>query len=679
MSPIRAALPLLCLAPAALAQVTALPELTVTGERPALTVPTNEEAQARLRQTPGNVSLVPASEFLERPGSTTMRDMLEWVPGVFAQPKWGEDSRLSIRGSGLARNNHLRGVRLYQDGIPVNQADGSGDFQELDPLTFQRVEVFRGGNAFPLGANTLGGAINFVTPTGRDSPGATVRLEAGSFGLLRSQATYGRAAGPVDAWVSGTMRREDGWRDHSKGDSGRMNANLGYRWNDNAETRFFLSYNAIRQDIPGALTRSQALATPRMANPTNILLHYQRNIESYRLGTRTAIRLDPDTLLEFGGSWVTRQLDHPIFQYLDNQTNDFNAFARVTWDGRLGGLRNRLVAGTNFAYGTNDNRRFVNLSGVRGAQTFSSFDTAQTLDAYVENSLYLLPRLAVVAGLSGGAVRRASENRLNPALGGAMKSDFANPRIGLLWQATDTVQAYANLTWSTEPPTLSDLVALVPLGGFSLLKDQRARTFEVGTRGTVGPLGIEAAYYLSWIDREIQLFQGPTSGSAFARNADRTIHQGIELAATLLAARSVLAENDAVTLRTAYAWSDFRFDGDRLYRDNQLPGAPRHLLRAEARYRHPSGAWIAPNVEWVPEGFFVDNANTARTNSYALLGLRAGAEFLDGRLGAFLEARNLLDRRYISSASVTTAATGNPALYEPGIGRAAYAGLRYRF
>lgn len=656
-----------------------LPPLLVTAPRASLTVPTNREAEQRLQLSPGANSVVPASEFLERPATLSLRDMLEWTPGVFAQPKFGEDSRLSIRGSGLARNFHLRGVRLYQDGIPINQADGSGDFQEVDPLAFQRVEVLRGGNAFALGANTLGGALNFVTPTGRDAAGGQVRLEAGSFGFARGQFAHGAARGPFDAWVSGVMSRQDGFRNHSAGDAGRLNVNTAWRWAENAETRVFFGYNAIHQEIPGSVTRSSALQTPRLANPTNVLLAYQRNIESYRLGTRTAIQLDPETLLEFGGSWVTRQLDHPIFQYVDNRTNDFNGFTRVTWDGQVLGLRNRLVAGLNYAQGSNENRRFENLRGLRGAPTFHARDTASTLDAFAENSLYLRPTLAVVAGASGGRAERRSDNRLNPALGGSASYDFVNPRFGLLWQATPTVQAFTNVTWSTEPPTLSDLVALVPLGGFSMLKAQRAMTWEAGLRGEVGRFGFEATYYHAWIRNEIQLFLGPQPGTSFARNADRTIHGGVEIAGTALAASDLFASGDRVTLRGAYTFSDFRFDGDRLYGNNQLPGAPRHALRAEARYRHGSGAWVAPNVEYVPEGFFVDNANTQRTNSYALLGLRAGAEFMEGRLSAFLEARNLLDRRYISSASVVPVAVGNPALYEPGIGRAAYAGLRFRF
>lgn len=680
-SPLRASLgvTLSIAAASAMAQVTELPEMQVSAPRPALTAPTNSEAQLRLWSSPGANTLVPASDFLDRPGTTGLRDMLEYTAGVFAQPKWGEDSRLSIRGSGLARNFHLRGVRLLQDGIPINQADGSGDFQELDALTFQRVEVLRGGNAFTLGANTLGGAINFLTPTGRDASGMNLRAEGGSFGYWRSQISGGGTYGPMDGWISGTMAGQDGYRDHSGGSSGRLNLNIGYRLSDNAETRFYFTHNSLQQDIPGSLTRSQALSTPRMANATNLAMNYQRNIDSYRLGSRTAIQVNAETLLEFGGSWVTRQLNHPIFQYIDNRTNDFSLFARGTWDGTFGGLRNRLVGGANYAYGTNDNRRFVNLAGNRGAQTYSSRDRAETVDGYVENSLYVLPRLALVTGVSGGGATRSSDNRLNPALGGSGRWNWINPRAGLLWQVTPEMQVYGNLTWSTEPPTLSDLVALVPFGGFSALKPQRATTLEFGTRGSAGRFTFEAAAYRAWIDKEIQLFVGPTSGTSFARNADHTIHQGVELAGSFLAGRNLLAEQDSVTLRGAYTFSDFRFDGDATYGDNQLPGAPRHVLRGELRYRHPSGFWVAPNLDWVPEGFFVDNANTTRTDSYVLIGLRAGAELLDGRLGVFLEARNLADRRYISSASVTPVAAPNAALFEPGLGRSAYAGARFRF
>ena len=128
--------------------------------------------------------------------------MLDYVPGVWVQSKYGqEDAKLVIRGSGLSRNFHLRGIRLLQDGSPINQADGSGDFQEIDPLAEQYVEVFKGANALRYGAMTLGGAINFVSPTGRSNPGFLARFMGGSYSTFSEQLAAGFAEGPWDAWL----------------------------------------------------------------------------------------------------------------------------------------------------------------------------------------------------------------------------------------------------------------------------------------------------------------------------------------------------------------------------------------------------------------------------------------------------------------------------------------------
>ena len=81
-------------------------------------------------------------------------------PGVYTQPRFGQEVRIAIRGSGISRGFHMRGLTLLQDGIPINLADDNGDFQELDPQVFERIEVYRGGNALRFGGSTLGGAIN---------------------------------------------------------------------------------------------------------------------------------------------------------------------------------------------------------------------------------------------------------------------------------------------------------------------------------------------------------------------------------------------------------------------------------------------------------------------------------------------------------------------------------------
>ena len=95
-------------------------------------------------------------------------------------------------------------------------------------------------------------------------------------------------------------------------------------------------------------------------------------------------------------------------------------------------------------------------------------------------------------------------------------------------------------------------------------------------------------------------------------------------------------------------------------------------------YKHPSGVYFGPNIEWVPQAYFVDSANTLTTEPYFLWGLKLGYD--DGkRYSAYIEARNLANKAYIASASVIDRATPGIPLFEPGNGRAVYAGVRARW
>jgi iron complex outermembrane receptor protein len=149
---------------------------------------------------------------------------------------------------------------------------------------------------------------------------------------------------------------------------------------------------------------------------------------------------------------------------------------------------------------------------------------------------------------------------------------------------------------------------------------------------------------------------------------------GRESALTAALWQGLFTEGDAVTACTAYTFSRFRYVDDPTYFNNHLPGAPRHIVRSELRYEHPRGYWIAPNVDWSPATYFMDSANTASNDNYAVLNLRAG--FDRERWGIFFEANNLTDRHYSAAVQVDNEA-GN--FFEPSNGRSAYVGFRYRF
>src|SRR3546814_8042977 len=100
---------------------------------------------------------------------------------------------------------------------------------EVDPSSYRYVEVFKGGNALRFGANALGGAINLVTPTGRDASAFDGRIDVGSFGYVKGQASTGGVSGPLDYFATVSAQRIDGYRDHSDGDAIRGNLNIGDR------------------------------------------------------------------------------------------------------------------------------------------------------------------------------------------------------------------------------------------------------------------------------------------------------------------------------------------------------------------------------------------------------------------------------------------------------------------
>ncbi len=94
-------------------------------------------------------------------------------------------------------------------------------------------------------------------------------------------------------------------------------------------------------------------------------------------------------------------------------------------------------------------------------------------------------------------------------------------------------------------------------------------------------------------------------------------------------------------------------------------------------YKHANGFYIGPNVEWVPQAYYADSANTLSTQAYAIWGLKAGVD--DGTYSMYLEARNIANTSYIASSAIIDRATASSPLFEPGTGRAVYAGMRVRW
>ena len=245
---------------------------------------------------------------------------------------------------------------------------------------------------------------------------------------------------------------------------------------------------------------------------------------------------------------------------------------------------------------------------------------------------------------------------------------------------------FGNISRSAEVPSFGESTGPSfsdpnnPVIPFYLIKPQTATTYEIGTRGNRPDFKWELIGYRAEIRNELQC-QYKSFGNCTVTNIDRTIHQGIEAGAGVAIFRGIFDKGpkpDKIWLNAAYTLNDFRFDNDPVFGNNVLPGAPRHYLRAEVLYKHAEGFYVGPNIEWVPQAYFVDSANTVTTEAYAIWGLKVGYDN-GGPVTAYIEGRNLSNKAYIASVSIINQATNTSPLFEPGNGRAVFAGMRYRW
>jgi iron complex outermembrane receptor protein len=663
--------------PDAADQRTAVDSVIVTARANPEDPPVVAAARRRLSETPGGVSVISQEAYIDRQ-ALALDDMLRDAPGVYAQRKWGGDVRISIRGSGIGNANHNRGLLIAQDGVPLNEADGFGDSQVADPLNTRYVEVYRGGNALRFGGALLGGAINMVTPTGKDAGfDNQVRLDGGSFGMLREHLALARRDGDWDVYAAATNQTGQGWRSQSQQNIQFGALNIGRAFGQDREVRFIVNGSNINQEIPGALTLAQFQTDPHQTAAGNANGDQGRNQRGVRGSLGTTWRLNDNLVFQGAVYAVWKDLDHPIFQVIDQQSRNYGAFGRFDWDGELGGKRADAFFGAWYRTGDMDSNFYANVRGARGAPTSRTQQNADAVDLFGEGRLFVTDRVAVVAGATWGQAKRDYTSFAVPGVLGTFDLDadktydWVSPRVGLLWQDEAGNQVFANITRSVEPPNFSSMSP--DNTGFAPVKAQEGWTGEVGARGHRGPFTYDVTLYRAELKHEMLQYAVDRPLGIFAAtfNADETIHQGIEAALDW-------AIIPRWRLRQTWTYSDFRFRDDIKYGDNRLPIVPKNFYRAEVRYDDPRGWFVAPSIEWSATDQWIDYANTKKAPGYAILNLNAGWKVTD-KVSLFLDARNLADKAYVSNTQAAIIWAPATATIWPGDGRSVFGGVTVNF
>jgi iron complex outermembrane receptor protein len=647
----------------------------------------------QLGNVPAAISVV-SQDVIQATGrrNTNLEEALRTVPGLVIRDQLGGASRvtIAIRGAGSSNAFGVRSIRLLIDGIPKNNAGGSGqDLANLDMASVQSIEVLR-GPASTLYGNQAGGVVAVTTEVGGETPRRQLQVLGGSYGFQRAhgKATGQAFGGTVSYLASAWRTQQEGYRANSNFDQTGFSSKLVYRPDQRSTITGVMSYDNLGQDVSGALTEQEFRTRPRLADSTGFLsLNGQRlnnfgRLDEFRFGVNVQRTLGEKEQVETQVFYVPRSTRSPSqAQFIQQNFINRGATARLLSTRALGPLGNRFTTGVDFQDTPIQTATTGRAGTTSAGRSFSVFDEqATTVGVYALDELALHRDVTLTAGVRRDNIRFRQQNQLLTLTTRARTFTRVTPKVGLTYRPTASLSTFANFSESFEAPVIGQLRnSPAPSGEFvtnQVVRPLTVRTFEVGTRGAAGRASFEVTAFRQTLrDQPVNVSfarPAPATGQFQALvNAAAVRQSGIETGAQF-------ALTGALTLAGTYTYSDFAYDryaaGTTNFTGKALPGIPKHNGFAELRYRDARGLTGGVEVQSVGE-FFLNDANTATNPAYRVVNLRLGWERAVGstRVAPFVAVNNLFSEEYSSQPQIN-AALGR--YYNPLPGANYSAGLR---
>lgn len=606
------------------------------------------------------------------------------IPGLFMQNRYNfaQSLKMSIRGFGARANFGTRGIKFYQDGIPLTTVDGQGGIEDIDLNSIDRIEVIR-GPASSLYGSSSGGVVNFFTG---DEPGAA-RYIGGNFSLGEYQTRLGniKTGGELDKlryFFNISKFATEGYRSQSRTRNTRFNSKFVYDIDARSDfSLIFTAYDAPLADDPGGLSRAALTRDRRQAFARNVRFNSSEAIDQQKLGLTYRRDIGANGELILRNYYLHRNyqglLPIPRSGFVEFSRFQFGGGAQYNLETALFGRQNRATLGFDIDTQQDDRRRSANINGRKGRLALNQLEKGDSIGVYLRNEWALSDRLELALGLRYDRVVLEVEDRFRADGDQSTRLSFGelSPMGGLLWAVRPGVNIYANISSMFETPTFTEL-ARVSTGGFANVKAQRALNYELGIKGAPNPrFSYELAIFRIAVKDEIINISN-IGGRTFFNNADTT-RNGLEGSVSFMPA-------DGLNMLLSYTFNDFkfaRFPAAACRADNcagnELPGLPRHNFYTELSYTHPSGFFSGIDFQYVSD-MFVDNANTERNQAYGVANLRAGYKQTLGdiELTPYLGINNLFDEEYVGNVRIN--AFGR-RYYEPAPELNLYAGVNVRY
>lgn len=614
------------------------------------------------------------------------------VPGIVAQNRqnYAQDLQISSRGFGARSTFGVRGIRLYQDEIPVTMPDGQGQTGSFQLLTAERIEVLRGPFSTLYG-NASGGVITVFTESGTPQPAVAFTAGGGSFGSWTVGTKLTGTLRDIGYVVAGSHFSTEGYRDHSAAERTLAVAKLSIPLAERTRlTLLGTSQDQPESQDPLGLTRSQWEADPRQADPVTSAFDTRKTVRQQQGGARLDHALSDAIALRATGYAGQRD----VRQYLAlSGVGPTSSGGVVDLDREYAGASVKLLSRTRFLDGPltfiagvdydqqRERRRgYVNNNGSLGDLRRDEDDVVRNTDAYAQLEWRFLPRLAATVGVRTSEVRFRSDDdyitATNPDDSGHATYRRTTPVAGIVFNASEALNVYATYGEGFETPTFAEL-AYRPAGpGLNFdLEAATSRALELGAKAIIarGHRINAAAFAIDTRDEIV--INAATGGRTTFRNAGKTRRRGAELA----------WDGElpyGLTMHAAYTYLLAEFDSDfvtgappvTIRAGTKLPGVPKQTAYAELAWVPPAWPWLSGAIEVQHvDRLFVNDRNSASAPAYTVANVRVGAEgrFGNLRLRAFARVNNLADRRYAGSVIVGDT---NGRFFEPAPGRNVFVG-----
>jgi len=657
---------------------------------------------------PASISDVPAAELRQDALGINLADDIGFVPGLLARNRnnYAQDQQISIRGIGASSTFGVRGVRIYQDGIPQTGPDGQGQVSQFNLGSAQRVEVLRGPFSALYG-NSSGGVIQIFTADGAAPGEVRTDVAYGSFDTFRAGVDASDAVGPVAYNVDFTHFRFGGYRPHQSARSESFNGKVDYTLSSRSKLTFIANVLS-RPDAndPQGLTAAELASGYDRTDPASLLFNTRKSLQQQEGGLVLHLGLTRHQsvrLMGYYGHRAVRQfLSIPVGPQkaptssggvidLDRQFG--GADARWTWQGPLAGRPASWVVGMSYDTQNELRRGYDNFIGgalgVLGAPRRNENDIARNVDEYTQASWELVPKWTLTAGIRHSEVRFLSQDHfITPTNGndsGGVTYTASSPVAGVLFAAQPWLHLYASYGQGFQTPIAAEL-AYRPDGAPGLnfgLQPARSVNSEIGAKMRLGRRLRASVAGFNTLTRNEIVVATNVGGRSTYENAGRTRRSGAEAALDYLFGgwRAQLAYTyiDAIYVDSyvTCAGTPCAIPNQIIGSGNRLPGVPHNDGYARIQWGRALG-WQASLTGQYVSAIAVNDANTEFAAAYPVVDASGGytRDFGSTRLNVFLRLNNVLDRRYVGSVIVDD---GNGRYFEPAPGFNVLAGFTAAF